>query len=157
MPEYPNRQFLDFEQPIKELYEQIDATKKLAEKIHEQAVKDAELQRLNKLHSFHSILDGCGSIDNYIKLAKENNHSAMAITDHGTLSGTFEFWKKCKAAGIKPIIGMEAYVNNTMGDFEEKKHEGGNSHQSILVMNRKGFVNINYKIVFQFCLLKKFY
>lgn len=94
-------------------------------------------------HTFHSILDGAGSIDNYIKLAKEYNHPAMAITDHGTMSGTFEFWKKCKAAGIKPIIGMEAYVNNKMGEFEEKKYEGGNSHQSIFVKNKEGFVNIN--------------
>lgn len=95
------------------------------------------------LHTFHSILDGAGSIDNYVKLAKEYNHPAIAITDHGTLSGTFEFWKKCKAAGVKPIIGMEAYINNNMGEFEEKKYEGGNSHQSIFVMNRDGFVNLN--------------
>ena len=95
------------------------------------------------LHSFHSILDGAGSIDNYVKLAKEYSHPAIAITDHGTLSGTYEFWKKCKAAGVKPIIGMEAYINNTMGEFEEKKHEGNNSHQSIFIMNRDGFVNLN--------------
>lgn len=94
-------------------------------------------------HTFHSILDGCGSIDNYIKLAKEYNHPSMAITDHGTMSGTFEFWKKCKAAGIKPIIGMEAYINNNMGQFEEKKFEGGNSHQSIFIKNQDGFVNLN--------------
>lgn len=95
------------------------------------------------LHTFHSILDGAGSPDNYVKLAKEYGHPAMAITDHGTLSGIFDFWKKCKAAGVKPIIGMEAYVNNKMGEFEEKKYEGGNSHQSIFVMNQEGFVNLN--------------
>ena len=95
------------------------------------------------LHTFHSILDGCGSIDNYIKLAKQFNHPAIAITDHGTLSGTFEFWRKCKKAGIKPIIGIEAYVNDKMGDFEEKKYEGGNAHQIILVKNKQGFINAN--------------
>lgn len=95
------------------------------------------------LHTFHSILDGAGSIDNYLKLAKEYGHPAMAITDHGTMSGTFEFWKKCKAAGVKPIIGMEAYINNDMGEFEEKKFEGDNTHQSIFVMNQAGFVNLN--------------
>jgi DNA polymerase-3 subunit alpha len=100
------------------------------------------------LHTFHSILDGAGSIDNYVNLAKEYNHPAMAITDHGTVSGTFEFWKKCKAAGIKPIIGIEAYVNNNMGEFEEKKYEGGNSHQSIFVKNKEGFVNLN-KLVYE--------
>lgn len=95
------------------------------------------------VHTFHSILDGCGSIDNYIKLAKKFNHPAIAITDHGTLSGTFEFYRKCKKAGIKPIIGFEAYVNDKMGEFEEKKYEGGNSHQIILVKNKQGFINSN--------------
>ena len=95
------------------------------------------------LHTFHSILDGCGSVDNYISLAKKFNHPAMAITDHGTLSGTFEFWKKCKSAGIKPIIGCEFYVNNQMGEHEESEYEGGNSHQIVLVKNKQGFVNIN--------------
>jgi DNA polymerase-3 subunit alpha len=95
------------------------------------------------LHTFHSILDGCGSIDNYVKLAKEYNHPAIAVTDHGTLSGTYELFKKCKAGGIKSIMGMEAYVNDRQGEFEEKKYEGGNSHQSIFVMNKEGFVNIN--------------
>lgn len=95
------------------------------------------------LHTFHSILDGCGSIDNYVKLAKEYNHPAIAVTDHGTLSGTYELFKKCKAGGVKSIMGMEAYVNDKQGEFEEKKYEGGNSHQSIFVMNQEGFVNIN--------------
>ena len=95
------------------------------------------------LHTFHSILDGCGSIDNYIKLAKEYNQPAIAITDHGTASGTLEMWQKCKAAGIKPIIGVEFYVNDKMGDFEEPKFEGGNAHQIVLVKNKEGFVNMN--------------
>lgn len=95
------------------------------------------------LHTYHSILDGCGSIDDYIKVAKKYNHPAIAITDHGTLSGTFEFWNKCKKAGIRPIIGFEAYVNDKMGDFEEKKYEGGNSHQIILIKNKAGFINAN--------------
>ena len=68
----------------------------------------------------------------------------MAITDHGTLSGTFEFFKKCKAGGIKPILGMEAYVNDNMGEFEEKKFEGGNAHQILLIMNKQGYVNANH-------------
>jgi len=95
------------------------------------------------LHTFHSILDGAGSIDNYIKLAKKFGHPAMAITDHGTLSGIFEFYNKCKAAGIKPILGIEAYVNDKMGEVEEKKYEGGNSHQIILIKNKQGYINAN--------------
>ena len=114
----------------------------LKESVKEEDRRKRSMTHLH-LHTFHSILDGCGSVDNYIKLAKEYNHPSIAITDHGTLSGTFELYKKCKAAGIKPIIGMEAYVNDKQGEFEEKKYEGGNSHQSIFVMNKEGFVNIN--------------
>lgn len=95
------------------------------------------------LHTFHSILDGCGSIDDYIKLAKKFNHPAIAITDHGTLSGLFEFYTKCKKTGIKPILGFEAYVNDKMGEFEEQKYEGGNAHQIILIKNKQGFINAN--------------
>lgn len=120
-----------------------------------QEVKKLELDRKKRpmvhchLHTYHSILDGAGNMDDYIRLAKEYNHPAIAITDHGTVSGTFEFWKKCKAAGIKPIIGLEAYVNNQMGDFDdEKKHEGGASHQSIFVMNQEGYVSLN-KLVYR--------
>ena len=96
------------------------------------------------LHTFHSILDGCGSVDNYVKLAKEYNHPAMAITDHGTLSGLFEFQKKCKRGGIKPILGVEAYVNDSGGDDGSKGYERGNAHQILLIMNKQGFVNANY-------------
>lgn len=96
------------------------------------------------LHTFHSILDGCGSIDNYVQLAQKYNHPAMAITDHGTLSGLFEFQKKCNRGGIKPILGVEAYVNDNMGEMEEKKYEGGNAHQILLIMNKTGFVNANH-------------
>lgn len=95
------------------------------------------------LHTYHSILDGAGSIDEYVKLAKEYNHPAITILDHGTLSGTFEFYQKCKKGGVKPIIGMEAYVNDRMGQFEEKKFEGGNTHQSIIVKNADGYKNLN--------------
>ena len=68
-------------------------------------------------HTFFSILDGAGSIDDYVKLAKKYNQPAIAITDHGSVAGTFEFYNKCKKAGIKPLIGIEAYVNDNMGDF----------------------------------------
>lgn len=99
-------------------------------------------------HFYTSILDGCMSVDDSIKLAKKYNHSAICITDHGSMAGTFEFYKKCKKAGIKPVIGIEAYVNDKMGDFEEKKFEGGNAHQIILVKNKQGYVNLN-KLVYR--------
>lgn len=131
-----------------ELYqEKRDILKEQVQKL-ERDRKHTPMAHLH-LHTYHSILDGAGNMDDYVRLAKEFKHPAIAITDHGTVSGTFEFWKKCKAAGIKPIIGLEAYVNNQMGDFDdEKKHEGGASHQSIFVMNQEGYVSLN-KLVYR--------
>ena len=61
-------------------------------------------------HTHHSVLDGLSKIPAMIDKVKDLGMEAVAITDHGTMSGTLEFYKGAKAAGIKPIIGMEAYV-----------------------------------------------
>ncbi len=95
------------------------------------------------LHSSYSLLDGSAKIDDYVSLAKDYHHPAITLIDHGHASGTFEFYNKCKAAGIKPIIGMEAYLNDEMDKHEEKSYEGKDTHQSIIIMNKEGFVNLN--------------
>lgn len=100
------------------------------------------------LHTGYSLLDGAGKIDNYVKLAKEYNHPAITILDHGNMSGAFEFYNKCKSANIKPIIGMEAYLNDEMDKHEEKSYEGKDTHQSIIIKNKEGFVNLN-KLVYR--------
>ncbi|MBI3792132.1 MAG: DNA polymerase III subunit alpha, partial [Gemmatimonadetes bacterium] len=61
-------------------------------------------------HSEYSLLDGANRIDSLISRAKEFEQPAVAITDHGNLHAAWEFQEKAKKAGIKPIIGMEAYV-----------------------------------------------
>ena len=61
-------------------------------------------------HSEYSLLDGANRIDDLIKRALEFEQPALAITDHGNLHAAWEFQEKAKKAGIKPIIGMEAYV-----------------------------------------------
>lgn len=98
------------------------------------------------LHTFHSILDGAGSIDEYIKLAKEYGHSSMAITDNSTLSGTFEFFNKCKSKGIKPVFGVEMLLNDNIGKFEEKELEGDNYKIKVLIKNGQGYKNLNHLI-----------
>ena len=62
-------------------------------------------------HSEYSLLDGANRIDDLIKRAREFEQPALAITDHGNLHGAWEFQEKARKAGIKPIIGMEAYVS----------------------------------------------
>src|SRR5690242_2487119 len=61
-------------------------------------------------HSEYSLLDGANRIDALIRQAKEFEQPALAITDHGNLHAAWEFQEKAKKAGVKPIIGMEAYV-----------------------------------------------
>ena len=61
-------------------------------------------------HSEYSLLDGANRIDDLIARALELEQPALAITDHGNLHAAWEFQEKAKKKGIKPIIGMEAYV-----------------------------------------------
>ena len=76
------------------------------------------------LHTEYSLLDGVGKIEEYIEKAKSLKMQALAITDHGNLFGAIEIYQKAIAKGIKPIIGMEAYVSESL-DAESK--EGRNS------------------------------
>ena len=61
-------------------------------------------------HTHHSLLDGLTKIPKLVDKVKELGMEAVAITDHGTMSGILEFYKLAKAAEIKPVLGMEAYV-----------------------------------------------
>lgn len=64
------------------------------------------------LHTDNSFLDGVGRSAEYVELARQWGHKAMAITDHGNLYGLPEHKRQCEAAGIKPIYGCEVYVND---------------------------------------------
>ena len=66
------------------------------------------------LHTQFSLLDGYAKIDDVIKKANENNMPAIAVTDHGSLAGIYEFNEKCNKAGIKPLIGCEIYYTHDM-------------------------------------------
>ena len=62
------------------------------------------------VHSEYSLLDGACRIKELIKKAKENNMSALALTDHGVMYGAIQFYKEAVANNIKPIIGCEVYL-----------------------------------------------
>lgn len=91
-------------------------------------------------HSHYSLLDGLGTIDSLIAKAKENGASALALTDHGVMYGVIEFYQKCKAAGIKPIIGVEAYV--ATGDLSDKSSRNKPYHLILLAKNNTGYKNL---------------
>ena len=69
-------------------------------------------------HSEYSLLDGAARLDGLVKRAVQLEMPALALTDHGVMYGALDFYTKCKEAGIKPIIGVEAYVAN--GSHKER-------------------------------------
>jgi DNA polymerase-3 subunit alpha len=95
-------------------------------------------------HSQYSLLDGACQLDAVIELAKKFKMPALAITDHGNLFGAAEFYKKATKAGIKPIIGTEAYIAG--GSRFDKKpsgtHPDGGYHLVLLAKNQTGYKNL---------------
>ncbi|MFA7056765.1 MAG: DNA polymerase III subunit alpha [Candidatus Cloacimonadales bacterium] len=92
-------------------------------------------------HTQYSLLDGACRIDRMIAKSKELGMNAVAMTDHGNMFGTIEFYNKAKKAGIKPIIGTEAYVINGEFNTEESKH-AKRYHLVLLAMNLQGYKNL---------------
>lgn len=75
------------------------------------------------LHTGYSLLDGSSKIPELVRRVKELGMDACAITDHGVMYGVIEFYKACKAEGIKPIIGCEVYVAPGSRFEREKKSQ----------------------------------
>src|SRR4029077_8389435 len=91
----------------------------------------------------YSLLDGANRIPELVAQTKKHGMSAIAITDHGNLYGAIEFYKECKAAGINPVIGYEAYLApNSRLDKTSSKRGDAYSHLTLLAKNRTGFQNL---------------
>jgi DNA polymerase-3 subunit alpha len=95
-------------------------------------------------HSEYSLLDGANRIDDLIEKAQEFEQPALAITDHGNLHAAWEFQEKAKKAGVKPIIGMEAYV--APGDRKQRGRSatGERSYYHLVLLARdiEGYRNL---------------
>ena len=93
-------------------------------------------------HSEYSLLDGANRIEDLIARAQEFEQPALAITDHGNLHAAWEFQEKARKAGVKPIIGMEAYV--APGDRRDKSGTPGETanHLVLLAENAVGYKNL---------------
>jgi len=97
------------------------------------------------LHTEYSLLDGGNRIDRLITRVKELGMTAVAITDHGNMHGAVAFAAAAKAAGIKPILGVEAYV--APGDRKDRTATGvqdGGWHLVLLAENNAGWQNLKY-------------
>ncbi|HWR83218.1 MAG TPA: DNA polymerase III subunit alpha, partial [Candidatus Deferrimicrobium sp.] len=95
-------------------------------------------------HSQYSLLDGACRLDSLIELAAQFRMPALAVTDHGNMFGAVEFYKKAARAGIKPIIGCEAYVAGG-SRFDKKpsnRFPDGGFHLVLLVKNLTGYTNL---------------
>ena len=100
-------------------------------------------------HSHYSLLDGACRVEDLVKAAAANNMPAVALTDHGVMFGAIEFYKKAQKAGVKPIIGMEAYVvtRGSRFDRETQATESGGRraayhHLLLLAKDLQGYRNL---------------
>jgi DNA polymerase-3 subunit alpha len=94
------------------------------------------------VHSHYSLLDGLAKIDDLVNRAKEDGAEALALTDHGVMYGVIEFYQKCKKAGIKPIIGVEAYLAPGSRLDKNTKSDEKNYHLVLLAKNNEGYKNL---------------
>lgn len=93
-------------------------------------------------HTQYSLLDGLTKIPELIAQVKKMGMRAVAVTDHGTMSGAIEFYKDANDAGLKPIIGMEAYIAARTHTDKDSAHDRQYYHLTMLAMNNLGYQNL---------------
>jgi len=104
------------------------------EKIKRMAAQAVHLH----VHSEYSLLDGACKIDRMAARAAELGMPALGLTDHGVMNGAVEHYKSCRAHGVKPILGLEAYLV----DDRHADVPGERNHLTLLAANRTGFRNL---------------
>ena len=98
------------------------------------------------VHTEFSLLDGACRIDEVAERAKALGQTALAVTDHGVMYGAVAFYKACRSAGIKPIIGCEVYVAPRSRFQKEHGLDNNYSHLILLCRNETGYRNLCYLV-----------
>lgn len=89
------------------------------------------------VHSEFSCLDGMASIADMATKAKKFGQPALALTDHGNMSGSFQLYKECKKNDLLPFAGLEAYIVESRGDKKAKRH-----HLTLIAYTTEGYKNL---------------
>ena len=102
------------------------------------------------LHTEYSLLDGACRISQLVDRVKALGQTACAITDHGVMYGVIDFYRACKSAGIKPIIGCEVYVAPRTRFDRVHELDGSARHLVLLCRNEQGYRNLSYMVSMAF-------
>src|SRR5215217_3154881 len=94
------------------------------------------------LHTLYSLLDGAIRMKDLTATVLAKGMNTVAVTDHGNLFGAVDFYKHAKAAGVKPILGMEAYVAGPKGRKDRTERVG--RHLILLAKDAEGWANLRY-------------
>ena len=94
------------------------------------------------VHSEYSLLDGFSNIKKLVQRAKDMNMPALALTDHGTMFGVIDFYNAATAAGIKPIVGVEAYLAPRGMSSRDPQLDKKATHLLLLAENQTGYQNL---------------
>lgn len=94
------------------------------------------------VHSHYSLLDGLGKIDAIVQRTKDLGMDSIALTDHGSMYGVIEFVQSAQKAGIRPVIGMEAYLAPNGREQKRGKIDGNPRHLTLIAQNNQGYKNL---------------
>lgn len=93
-------------------------------------------------HTQYSLLDGLTKIPQLLEFVKADGMEAVAMTDHGTLSGAVDFYKRAKESNVKPLIGIETYVASRKHTDKDPQKDKARFHLILIAMNNKGYENL---------------
>ncbi len=94
------------------------------------------------VHTEYSLLDGMSRIKDLVQFTVEQGMDSLAITDHGAMYGVIEFYRACKSAGVKPIIGLEAYLSSRDMRGRDPRLDSQNYHLLLIAQNDTGYKNL---------------